>query len=78
MLVLAIVVYSTLDFPLAAMPGAFVFDPADSVETVQSRNGRAGIDVKPLMFLTVRSLVIAPPADRCEGRVRAEPGSHFR
>jgi hypothetical protein len=50
MLLLAILVYIALDFSLPTMPGAFVFEPADSVETVQTNRGRAGIEV-----------VVAPP-----------------
>jgi hypothetical protein len=45
-LLVAILVYVTLDLALPAMPGAFVFEPADSVESVGG--GRA----------TVRSLVV--------------------
>lgn len=33
----AILVYVTLDLSLPAMPGAFVFEPADSVESAQMR-----------------------------------------
>jgi hypothetical protein len=33
-LFVAILVYVTLDLALPAMPGAFVFEPADSVESV--------------------------------------------
>lgn len=36
-LLLAILVYVTLDLSLAAMPGAFVFEPAESVETTRIR-----------------------------------------
>jgi len=34
---LAIVVYVSLDLALPMMPGAFVFDPADSVESTELR-----------------------------------------
>ena len=37
MLLLAVLIYVTLDLSLPAMPGAFVFDPAESVESTQSR-----------------------------------------
>jgi hypothetical protein len=40
-LVLAILVYVTLDLSLAEMPGAFVFEPGDSVESVQGSGSRA-------------------------------------
>ena len=36
-LVLAILIYVTLDLSLPAMPGAFVFEPADSAESTQVR-----------------------------------------
>jgi hypothetical protein len=39
-LLLAILVYLTLDLSLAEMPGAFVFEPADSVETAQGARFR--------------------------------------
>lgn len=41
-LLLAILLYVTLDLSLATMPGAFVFDSAESVECTQSR-ARAGL-----------------------------------
>jgi hypothetical protein len=36
-------VYVSLDLSLPSMPGAFVFDPADSVESVQNGRARPGI-----------------------------------
>ena len=36
-LLFAILVYVTLDLSLPAMPGAFVFEPADSTESTQIR-----------------------------------------
>lgn len=40
-LLLAVLVYVTLDLSLATMPGAFQFDPADSVESIQGSRARA-------------------------------------
>jgi hypothetical protein len=37
---LAVIVYVALDLSIAAMPGAFVFDVNDSVESVHSGQGR--------------------------------------
>jgi hypothetical protein len=37
LLVLAVLVYVTLDLSLPAMPGAFVFEPADSAEGTHIR-----------------------------------------
>lgn len=45
MLLLAILVYISLDFSLPTMPGAFVFEPTESVETIQVNRGRADIEV---------------------------------
>lgn len=37
LLVLALLIYLTLDLSLPAMPGAFVFEPADSAESIRVR-----------------------------------------
>jgi hypothetical protein len=42
-LVLAILIYVTLDLSLPGMPGAFVFEPGHSVESVQGR-ARANVE----------------------------------
>jgi hypothetical protein len=43
-LLVAILVYVTLDLSLPAMPGAFVFEPGDSVESTQIGRGRASAE----------------------------------
>jgi hypothetical protein len=43
--IVAILLYVTLDLSVAEMPGAFVFDPAGSVESVQPKIGRADSDL---------------------------------
>jgi hypothetical protein len=43
--VLAILAYVTLDLSMASMPGAFVFDAAQSVESPHSGRGRDAGDV---------------------------------
>ena len=40
-LLLVVVVYVSLDLCVAAMPGAFVFEPAQSVESAQGSRARA-------------------------------------
>lgn len=61
MLLLAILVYITLDFSLPAMPGAFVFEPAESVETTQRSNGgRSGSDVVVTLPLATGPFVVSP------------------
>jgi hypothetical protein len=49
-LVLAVLIYVTLDLSLAGMPGAFVFEPADSAESTQVR-ARAAAETVPLPAL---------------------------
>jgi hypothetical protein len=39
-LLVVILVYVALDLSLPTMPGAFVFDPADSVDSIQTPRGR--------------------------------------
>ena len=43
-LLVAVLLYVTLDLSLPAMPGAFVFDPGGSVESVQQARARAAAD----------------------------------
>lgn len=45
----AILLYVTLDLSLPSMPGAFVFDPAESVESTHGARARvtSAIDVAP-------------------------------
>jgi hypothetical protein len=58
-LLLAILVYVTLDLSLASMPGAFVFDAAQSIESTHSGLGRAAAEV------VVRSVEAAEPSVPC-------------
>ena len=43
-LLVAVLLYVTLDLSLPAMPGAFVFDPGESVESVQHARARAAAE----------------------------------
>ena len=43
-LLVAFLVYVTLDLSLPAMPGAFVFDPGESVESVQHARARSATE----------------------------------
>lgn len=43
-MLLAILIYVSLDLSLASMPGAFVFEPAESVESTQIGRGRVAAD----------------------------------
>jgi hypothetical protein len=55
---LALLVYVTLDLSLPAMPGAFVFEPADSVES--AGGGRQAVRGVALPTPVTGSLAIAP------------------
>ena len=52
--VLVILLYITLDLSIAAMPGAFVFEAGDSVESTQLSRGRQLLEI---------GLVLIPPRD---------------
>lgn len=54
---LAILIYVTLDLSLAMMPGAFQFEPADSVETIQIDRARLGARVAVLPAVPGNALV---------------------
>jgi len=74
LLVLAILIYITLDLSIPAMPGAFVFEPADSTESTQVR-GRAAAETVALPALArdPGSLFFQLPP--LEGNERLAPGS---
>lgn len=64
LLVLAILVYVTLDLSLPGMPGAFVFEPVDSVEGTHIRV-RAGAEAValPAQARSSASALFQVPAD---------------
>lgn len=62
-LLLAILLYVTLDLSLPAMPGAFVFDSSDSVESVHIR-ARAALEIAVLPASARDAFVLSrPPLD---------------
>ena len=66
-LVLAVLIYVTLDLSLPAMPGAFVFAPADSAESTQVRARGAAEAVAPPALAGDTGLVrLRPPLERKE------------
>jgi len=72
LLVLAILIYVTLDLSLPAMPGAFVFEPADSAESTQVRARAAAETVAlPALARDPGALFFQPPP--LEGDVRLAP-----
>ena len=66
-IVLALLVYVTLDLSLPGMPGAFVFEPSETVDSAQGHRGRAPVDVviarRPAEHAVLPSLTITS-ADR--------------
>jgi hypothetical protein len=71
-LLLAVLIYVTLDLSLPAMPGAFVFEPGDSVEGTHGR-GRQAAEVVALPTLTGHAPVLLQP--RIDFRHRRPPVS---
>ncbi len=65
---LAIIVYVTLDLSLAMMPGAFQFEPADSVETIQI--GRARVAARVVVLPPVPGDALAWSRAPAESRDR--------
>jgi hypothetical protein len=78
-LVLAVLVYSGLDLSLAGMPGAFVFDPADSVE---SAHGTRADSARPLVAVQVpegeRPSTLSPPGSVPTGAAAARVRPQLR
>jgi hypothetical protein len=59
----AILFYLTLDLSLPMMPGAFVFEAAQSVESVQRARGRAASEIvtaPPATAVPVRAPALEP------------------
>jgi hypothetical protein len=57
---LALLVYVTLDLSLPAMPGAFVFEVDESVESVHGTRGRVAADVSAAPVRSHDAVVTAP------------------
>jgi hypothetical protein len=63
-LVLAILIYVTLDLSLPAMPGAFAFEPAESAESTQVRARTAAETVElPALAPDPGPLLFQPPRE---------------
>jgi hypothetical protein len=62
-LIVALLVYVTLDLSIPAMPGAFGFDPDDSVESVYQTRARAAAEaaIPPASGAAVFVLSEVPP-----------------
>jgi hypothetical protein len=61
-LLLAILLYVTLDLSVPTIPGAFVFESDDSVEISSGRAGEGKVEAAELPALARESFVISQPA----------------
>ena len=63
-ILLAILLYVTLDLSVPTIPGAFVFESDDSVEISSGRAGESKVEAAQLLALTRDSFVVSqPPVD---------------
>jgi hypothetical protein len=64
-LICTMLIYVALDLSLPAMPGAFVFEPGDSVESIQSNRGRESgkVAVPPARVLNEPVVLARPRPD---------------
>jgi len=58
-LLLAVLLYLTLDLSVPEMPGAFVFDPTGSVESIQAGRGRTAVEAVALPVPSGRVVLLA-------------------
>jgi hypothetical protein len=75
-LLVAILIYVTLDLALPAMPGAFVFEPADSVESIGGGRPAVRGVVLPAPVggsIPVAPLLVAEARHHLPGRGEAAP-----
>lgn len=70
---LAVLVYLTLDVSLPWVPGVFVFEASDSVEGAQVVRGRLATEVVALPTLTGPWSVLWQPLPRSDLRQRMPP-----
>jgi hypothetical protein len=63
-MLLAILIYVTLDLSMPTIPGAFVFESADSVEISSGRTGQGQVEISGLPALARDSFrLLQPPID---------------
>ena len=68
-LLCAILVYVTLDLSLPMMPGAFVFEPGDSVESIQFNRGRAAAEIAVLRAVVTDAFALSRPCVSANDRL---------
>lgn len=67
----AILLYVTLDLSVPTIPGAFVFDASDSVESTQSKRARGAGEVVVGPPWAREALVVRPPRVAVSHRLTA-------
>lgn len=70
-MLLAILLYVTLDLSVPTMPGAFVFESGDSVEISRGRAGEGKAEISVLPALVRDSFVVSQPPLDLRDRVAA-------
>jgi hypothetical protein len=71
----AVLMYVALDLSLPTMPGAFVFDPDDSVESLQQVRARAGAEAETLPASADTAFGLAPvPRGAADRLAPTRPG----
>lgn len=60
-MLLVVLLYVTLDLSVPTIPGAFVFESADSIEISSGRAGQGKAATSVLPALTRDSVVVSPP-----------------
>ena len=73
---MAVLLYVSLDLSLPMMPGAFVFDVGDSVESVQTHRGRLTAEVLPT--LAKDSSLVSQPRIEVANQRLATPATSRR
>ena len=72
-LLLAILLYVSLDLSLSMMPGAFQFDPAESVESLQGSRARA-VPIREVAPPAAPAAALVPrPVDITHYRIPTRP-----
>jgi hypothetical protein len=77
-LLVAILVYVSLDLSLAMMPGAFVFDPGDSVESLHVRRASATPELAAVPAPAREGLVLVKASGEVSPRPAASAERHDR
>ena len=70
-MLLAVLIYVTLDLSVPAIPGAFVFESVDSVEINSGRSGQGKVEISVLPALATDSFGVSQAPVDLRGRLAA-------